>query len=903
MNWLRVLARRLGATFSHQRPDCELDEELQSHLEMLVAQNVQRGMTPAEARCQAHQELGGIDQIKESAQDQRGLPLLESLWQDIRYAVRVLRKSPSFTTVAILTLALGIGANTAIFSLIDTVMLRLLPVKHPEELVQVGMLTPHFSNGRRTSYTNPLWEALRDNQDVFSGVFAWGDAPFNLANGGVVQDVRGVFVSGDYFPALGVRPAAGRLLAPSDDKRGCQGAAVLSYGFWQEHFGGAPSAVGGTLPIEGHPFQIVGISAPGFFGTEVGQTFDVALPICAEAVLQGKNSSLDQKANWWFHVMARSKAGLTPGQVSARLAVLSPQIFASAVPANWKPSQQQSFRSWQFITLPGATGLSQLRRDYDVPLRILMAIAGLVLLIACANIASLMLARAASRRREIAVRLALGASRLRLIRQLLTECIILSVSGAALGVLVARWSSRLLVRYISTTHNQIYLDVALDARVLAFTAAVAILTGLLFGILPALRATRVSIGGAMKGVASEATPHDTRFRSGRWVVATQVAFSLVLVITAALFLRSFAKLATLDAGFDRNNVLIADVGLHDPSVPGPVTNALTDNILRRVRALPGVVSASIAVTTPVSGHSWDDQIVVEGKNAPTGEDSDVDMNYVAPQYFATLHTRLLEGRDFTEHDVADVPRVAVVNQALARKFFPGADALGKTFRRYATTTTLGDPIEIVGVVQDAKYDSLREDFPPIAYFPFAELPMPLERWGLVIRTTTRPSALARSVEETLTDADKSVAIEFHTLAQQVDDSMVQERLLATLSGFFGALALLLAMIGLYGVLAYLVLQRQKEIGIRMALGAQRSSIVRLVLGDVAILLAVGVAAGVAMSWATARFVQGLLFGLQARDAGTIALGIGLLVAVAMVAAYLPARRATRVDPMRALRYE
>jgi len=410
MNWLRVLARRLGATFSHQRPDCELDEELQSLLEMLVEQNIHRGMTPTEARRHAGQELGGFDQIKESAQDQRGWPLLESLWQDIRYGGRMLRKSPGFTFVAVLTLALGIGANTAIFSLIDTVMLRLLPVQRPEELVQVGMLTPHFSNGRRISYTNPLWEALRDNQDVFSGVFAWGDTQFNLAQGGVEQNVRGIFASGDYFTTLGVRPAAGRLLVPGDDKRGCPGAAVLSYGFWQEHFGGAPSAVGSTLPIQGLPFQIIGVSAPGFFGTEVGQTFDVALPICAEAIIEGKSSSLDQRSSWWFRVMGRPRPGLRPEQVSARLAVLSPQIFAATVPTNWNPVQQRSFRSWQLIMLPASSGLSQLRHEYDLPLKILMAIAALVLLIACANIASLMLARAVTRSREIAVRLARGAA-------------------------------------------------------------------------------------------------------------------------------------------------------------------------------------------------------------------------------------------------------------------------------------------------------------------------------------------------------------------------------------------------------------------------------------------------------------------------------------------------------------
>ncbi len=909
MTWLRSLTMRFRAMFAKPETDRELDEELRSHFDMLVEQNIGRGMSPGEARRAARHELGGADQIKESVHDQRGLPFLESLWQDVRYGARMLRKSPGFTTVAILTLALGIGANTAIFSLIDSVMLRFLPVQKPQELVQVAILTPNFGNGGpRTSYTNPLWEAFRDHQDVFSSVFAFGTAQFNLAQGGVVQSANGLYASGDYFTTLGVQPAAGRLLAAADDKRGCPAVADLSYGFWQEHFGGAPSAIGSTIPLDGHPFQIIGVSAAGFFGTEVGRTFDVAVPICAEAILTGANSSLDQRSNWWFRVMGRRKPDLTLDQAAARLRVLSPEILALTVPTNWNPVQQRSFRSWQFVTLPASTGLSRLRREYDLPLKMLMAIAGLVLLIACANIASLMLARAATRRKEIAVRLALGASRSRLIRQLLTECVVLSIAGAALGVLVARWSSGLLVRYISTPHDQIYLDLALDVRVLAFTAAAAILTGLLFGVLPALRSTRISLSGAMKGADVGTARRDTQFHSGRWTVAMQVAISLVLVITAGLFLRSFANLATLDAGFDRSNVLIVDMNLHNVDLPGPAQVALQDEVLRRVRALPGVIDASQSIVTPVSGSSWDDMIAVDSKNAPTGNDSDVHLNHVAPRYFSTMRTPLLEGRDFNERDVADVPRVVIIDQALARKFFPGVDPLGKTIRRYATPTAVGDPIEIVGVAGDAKYESLREDFAPTAYFPLAELPggaIPetTERSHLLIRTAIRPSAMAPVVEQTIAAANKSITLEFHTLAQQVDDSIVQERLLATLSGFFGALALLLATIGLYGVLAYLVLQRQKEIGIRMALGAQRGTIIWLVLRDVALLLVVGVIAGVGISWATTRFVQGLLFGLQAHDGGTIFLGIGLLGVVAFLASYLPARRATRVDPMVALRYE
>jgi putative ABC transport system permease protein len=471
------------------------------------------------------------------------------------------------------------------------------------------------------------------------------------------------------------------------------------------------------------------------------------------------------------------------------------------------------------------------------------------------------------------------------------------------GILAAQWGSRLLVRYISTDHNKLFLDLALDARVLAFTAGVAILTGLLFGVLPAFRSTRVSLAGAMKGEVADAAGRDSFFRSGRWTVAVQVAISLVLVVTAGLFLRSFANLATLDAGFDRTNVLIAVMDMQNANLPNAEGAQAADEILRRVRALPGVINASQSMVTPVSGGTWDDLIVVEGPNAPTGNDADVYINDIAPGYFATMRTPLLEGRDFNQRDTGEVPRVAIVNQALARKFFPGADPLGKTFRRYATATTLSEPIEIVGIARDAKYESLREDFPPTAYFPLAEMPGEMKRTHLLIRTQVPPALMTRTVEQTVAGVNKSISLEFRTLAQQVNDSIVQERMLATLSGFFGALALLLAMIGLYGVLAYLVLQRQKEIGIRMALGAQRASIWRLVMRDVGLLLAAGVAAGAAIAWVSTRFVESLLFGLHAHDASTIALGIALLAAVGFLASYLPARRAMRVDPMVALRHE
>ena len=458
---------------------------------------------------------------------------MKTLLQDLRYGLRVLAKKPGFTAMAVLTLALGIGANTAIFSLIDTVMLRSLPVEKPEELVQLRLYNPAWGKDGSPIFTNPLWEQVRDQQDVFSGAFAWGGGSFDLARGGAVQNANGLFVSGGYFTTLGVRAAAGRLLGPADDRRGCPSVAVLSHGFWQSHYGGAESAVGGALSLDHQPFQIVGVSAPGFYGLDPGQKFDVAIPICSAAIFDGKESRLDIRAWWWLGAAGRVKGGISPEQVKARLNVLSPAIASAAVPQDWRPSEQQDFLKLKVVTFPAATGVSALRGQFKEPLEVLMAVTGLVLLIACANIASLMLARGTGRNKEIAVRQALGASRLRLIRQLLTECVLLSSAGALLGLLFAQWGSALLVRYISTAQNQVFLDLSPDGRILTFTAAIAVLTGLLFGIIPAFRSTRLSLTAAMKSRAY--IEGHGRLRSGKWIVASQVALSLVLLVAAGLF--------------------------------------------------------------------------------------------------------------------------------------------------------------------------------------------------------------------------------------------------------------------------------------------------------------------------------------------------------------------------------
>jgi predicted permease len=895
---------RLRSLFRRDTVESEADAELRFHFDKQVEKHMKSGLTREEALRKTRIDFGGHEQLKEEIREAHGVNLIETLFQDIRYGLRILGRTPVISCVAILSLALGIGANTAIFSLIDTVMLRILPVEKPDELMQVRIRDPRAPNDEPDStFTNPLWEELRNRQDFFSGIFAWNLTQFDLSQGGAVHDVNGMFASGEYFSTLGIRPAAGRLITAADDKRGCPGVAVLSYGFWQDHFGGAQSAVGSTLSLDNHIFNVIGVSAPGFFGLEVGNKFDVAIPVCAAEIFDGPKSRLDRRSWGWLRVAGRSKPGMTSEQLMARLGVVSPLVFAAALPQDWEVKDQQDFLKRSFQTIPAATGTSYLRRQFTQPLHILMGVVGLVLLIACANIASLMLARASARHKEIAVRKALGASRARLIRQLLTECVLLSTAGALLGILFARWGSALLVRYISTGDNKVFLDLSFDWRILSFTAGAAVFTGILFGVLPAFRSTRVSLTSAMKGSQAVDTESRAKFRPGKWIVASQVALSLVLLVASGLFLRSLVKLVTMDVGFDRNNVLIVRANLHNAKVPAEQQPAMFDEIEGRLRTLPGVVSASRSVMTPVSNYVWNSDLEVDTPNAPTGDAALAFFNFISPGYLGTVRTPLFAGRNFNDGDTKTAPRVAVVNETLARKFFPNGNALGKYFRVHADPGKPEPPIQIVGLAKDAKYESLREEAHATAYFPIAQVTEPVEEQVFELRTVMRPSVLGPAVQESVAGVSKAVPLDFGTLAEQVNDSLVQERLLATLSTFFGALALLLAMIGLYGALSYLVAQRQREFGIRIALGAPRDSILRLVMRDVLIVLAGGLTAGAALALATVGVLQKMLFGLAPHDTFTFLAAIGVLSAVAMVAGYMPARRATRVDPMAALRYE
>lgn len=847
--------------------------------------------------------MGSVAAVAEAMHETGWESSFETLLRDLRQALRVMGKNRGATAVVIITLALGIGANTAIFSLLDGVMLRRLPVRDPGQLVELWRVMPGGPQHRGSSFTNPLWEQIRDRAAGRGKVFAWGDTPFDLARGGVVQAAQGLYVSGGFFDGLGVRPAAGRLLEPGDDRAGCPALAVLSWSFWQARWGGAAGAIGQTLSLNRHPFQIIGVSAAGFYGAEVGHRFDVAVPVCAAAIFDAPQNRLVQRSWWWLHIMERMPAGATPRQAEAGWRGVSPAIMAAALPERWSKQSQRNFLATKLEATPAATGVSSLRHEFGEPLLVLMAVVGLVLLIACANVGSLTLARSAARQPELALRLALGASRGRLMRQLLTESMLLAGAGAGLGLWAARWGSQLMVRYIATGHNPVYLNLTLDSRVLAFTAAVAIFVGLLFGLWPALRATRIPLNAAMKGNHLGRGERHARFAAPQWVVGAQVALSLVLLAAAGLFLHSFVSLTTQDMGFDRKDVLLIAANLSRAAIPVERRGAALEEIENRLRALPGVAATAFSWTTPLSYREWNDIIHNDLPHGPTGDAAVVWFNSISPGYFTALRTPLIAGRFFNADDTQASSPVAIVNEALARRFYPHVNPLGHSFRIEQDRGALGAAITIVGVVRSAKYDALDEADSATAYFPFAQKSAG-ETTGATfeVRTLTPPTGLIRPAEKAIAQVNSGISLRFATLAGQVADSIVQQRLLALLSSFFGALALALAMIGLYGSFSYLVNRRRAEFGVRLALGAAPATLRRMVMWEVARVLAAGLAAGALLAAVAERFIASLLFA-PSRDGLVLVAAAAVLAGVALAAGYWPARRAGRADPMTALRCE
>ena len=817
-----------------------------------------------------------------------------------------MRLNPGFTAVAALSLALGIGANTAIFELINAVRLRPLPVMKPQELVYVDFAPRSQRSGnfstRSANFTYAQWEALREQQQAFTEVIAWSASRFNLTTGGPARYAEGQYVSDNFFRVLGVRPIMGQVFGPGDDTAGCPSpGAVISYEFWQREMAGATGVLGRNVRLNGRLFSVIGVTPVEFFGVEVGHQYDVALPLCADRLFaEDGKGRMAVRRSWWLSLMGRLKPGWTVERAHAHIQALSPTIMERSLPETYRPDSAKRYLANKLIAVPGATGVSELRDDYEQPLWLLFATTGLVLLIACANLANLLLARASVREREIAVRQAIGASRGRLVAQLLSESLLLAVLGAGVGLLLARVLSQTLVAFLNTADSPTVVFLKQDMRVFGFTTAIAVVTCALFGLAPALRATRVQPASAMRAGGRGLTAGRERFSLRRTLVVAQVSLSLVLLVGALLFVRSLQKLLMADVGFRPEGIVGVYLDLSRAHYPKERLPVVQRELMDRLRARPGVTGVSEVYITPISGSGWNGTVYPEGH---TESAKNSQFNRVTPGYFRTMATALLAGRDFDDRDTLASPKVAIVNEVFAKTFFKGSNPVGHTFGRFGEAGKADDLFQIVGLVRNTKYYQIREEFKPIAFLPVAQDPEHGSDVSFLLRTSAGFGDLLRGIKNTVAEVHPEIGMDVRVMTDQLKDSLLRDRLMATLAGAFGLLAGLLAMLGLYGVISYMVARRRNEIGVRVALGADRPSVIRLVLREAVVLLAAGLVIGAGLSLWAARAAGTLLFGLKPHDPATLAGAMGLLVVTALLAAYGPARRAARVEPMQALREE
>lgn len=901
---------RLRNFFRTERLSEELDGELEFHLAETVDRLREEGTPEQEAWRQARRHLGNYSIQKERTREMDVVGWLETVRADVAYGVRQLKLNPGFAAVAILSLALGIGANTAIFQLLDAIRLRGLPVKDPSQLVTVvrgGNRGDFFTAGsyssREEAFTYAQMQELRKQQHAFSEILTFWPTRFNLSTAGRSRYAEGLLVSPNFLDVLGVTPIAGRgFSAEEDDKAVCSSAsALLSYGFWQREFGGNLDAIGRTITLNDHSFRIGGITPPSFFGVEPGQRFDVALPLCADNVFakDGKGREFDRMA-WWLTPIARLKPGWSVERAAKDVGNLSPTIFRATVPAEYRPDFAKRYLKNKFNVVSASAGVSALRTQFADPLWILMAITGAVLLIACANLANLLLARASAREREIAVRQAVGASRTRLATQLLTESLLLAAAGAVLGMCLAQVLSRALVAFLNTANNPIAVPTGLNWHVFGFLTGLALVTCILFGLAPAIRASSGAPAAAMHGARTSTA---TRERNGlrRALVVAQVALSLVLLVAALLFSTSLQKLLSTSVGFNARNLLVASFtvnGLDNPEKQ----KALFRELEERIHSLPGVISAAPVWLSPFSGSGWNNNVHADNDPARTGGKQSW-FNRTGPRYFATIGTPLLAGRDFDRHDVLGSPKVAVVNQSFAKRFFAGKNPVGRTFRVEGLAGKPDDIYQIVGLVGTTKYNDLREAEPSIAFFPMAQDDQPGNGRTFVIRGRGSLDSLESAVQRETRQVNSNLLVDFHVIAVQIEQSVLRERLMANLSLAFGILAGCLSTLGLYGVMSYIVVRRRNEIGIRFALGATRGNVYRLVARDATIMVAAGLAAGVVASLLLSQYAESLLFELKAKDPLILISAAVLLAITAAIATLLPARRAARLEPITALREE
>lgn len=928
--------RKLSWLARRRRKEVELEEELRFHLDEETDNQTAAGLPIDEARFAARRDLGSLSIVREDTRAAWTWTFVEQLAQDIRYGVRTLAANKTFSAIAVLSLALGIGANTAIYSFLDALLMRSLPVADPPSLV---VLKWHFSGnqspkqsvvhdvsgyfyddpktGRTTSiFPYPAFDLLRNSDDVLSILFAYRAAPkLNLVVSGQAEVTSGEYLSGDYFRGLGLVPAAGRLIAGDDDRDGAPAVAVLGYGFAKRRFGDAAGAVGQTVLINSHPFTAIGVVPPGFFGVDPSRAPDVYLPLHSDLLIDAERGSgpadryLDEHY-YWTEMMGRLRPGVTMAQAQAVLAPLFERWVASTA-----TSELERANLPQFLLRKGAGGLDTLRRRYSQPLYILLAMVGLILAIACANIANLLLARATTRRREMAVRLSIGAGRWRVIQQLLTESLLLASIGGAAGSLFAVWGISFLTTVLAGGRQNLTLHPGLNLNVLAAALLLTVATGLVFGLAPALQATHVDPISALKQIPAGALRSRARFgfALGRTLVISQMAICLLLLVAAGLFGRTLSNLQSLEMGFQRENVLLFKVNAHQAGHRDPETRSFYKDLEKRLAAIPGVHRAAMANSPLIGDGAWAWPIVPQGKdapeNAPSGHGSGAVRTATrvlgtGPGFFSTMRIPLSAGREFDERDRMGALAVAIVNEAWAKANLVDGNPVGQRVTSLRTGMKPRD-MEIVGLARNARYDDLTGDFPAVVYLPVLQNPdVPVDEMTFFLRTAGNSLGYASVVREVVRQADPRIPVEgLGTQVAQIENEMSQETLFAQLSMAFAALALAIACVGLYGTTSYTVARRTGEIGIRMALGAQRRAVVWMVLRNVLVLAILGLAIGLPAAVGASKLVESLLFGVKPSDPSAVATAVAILLSAALAAGYLPAWKASRIDPVTAIRHE
>ena len=888
------LFRRIVSLGRRGRMEHEIEAELHEHRAMCVDDNMAQGMSREEAEREARKRFGNPRVMRERVSAEDGALGLESLWHDVRGALRVFVKSPGFAFVVVATLALGIGANTAIFEILDAVRMRTLPIARPNELAHLRIVGGNqgfgISNDGFSDFTVPMWQEIQQHHDPFSGIFAWRPSGIRVGSPNQSRGFSAIEVSGDFFNVLGVTPVQGRLIEPQD-LAGCTiSSVVASYSFWKSEMGGVPITPNTTILVEGKSARVLGVTSPSFFGMVVGDRFDLAYPTCTPPH--------PRREVFAYSVMGRLKDGWTMQRASEYFKALSPGLFAATAPDGYSADGIKVFESFRLGAYPAGAGVSYLRDQYSSSLNILLAITGLVLLIACANLANLMLARASVKRREVAIRMSLGASRGRLLRQTLLESALLAVCGAALGAALAQPLSRALVNSLDTSQNTIHLTIVPDWRVLLFAAAIAIATCVIFGTLPALRSVRTEPLASLKSGERGVVGNRERFGVQRAMVITQIAVSMVLLAGALLFVRSYRNLLTMNTGLRESGMLAGGIGFQSAHIKPENRAAYKMQLLNEVRALPGIDNAAETTNTPLSGSSWGHHVDVGVLEGPSR------FTYVSPSFFATLEIPLLQGRNFTDHDTNDTPLVLIVNQSFVKKYASASPPLGMRVHVRPEPDYPERTYTIVGIVADSKYSDLREDPQVQAFVPIAQLPVTAQGAGMGMLIATRdPAAALLALRHMLDEKHPGTEVQFADFQQGILDHLVGDRMMARLAGFFGVLAALLVVVGLHGVLSYFLSQRRSEIGIRMALGASRGRVVASMMRNACILLVVGLVVGTVLTLVAGREASTLLFGLKPWDPVTLAGAALLLAVVTVVASLIPSLRAAHVNPIESLRAE